>query len=356
MANAPVVDSGIASRTVAVTPLDEGLYLALAPMDGVTDWVYRDLLTSLQPGAISLCVSEFVRVTSEAVPAKVIRRHCPEVDQGGRTAAGVPVQVQLLGGQPKPMAETAARAVQMGAYGIDINFGCPAKTVNRHDGGAALLKDPARMRAIVAAVRDAVPHGRPVSAKIRTGWDSDEHIEQLAEASELGGADWLTVHGRTRRDGYGPKARWATIGRARAATRFPVVANGDLRTPQDVVACQGQSGCRAFMIGRGSMGRPVLFAALRGASPAGAEGSLSEAQHIELLHDYVGRMLRSGTPPRSALGHLKHWLRLGGQCYPPLQDLFERVKRVRELPQALALLDGLGSAAQRAPLLATAFN
>ncbi|MCA9657477.1 MAG: tRNA-dihydrouridine synthase, partial [Myxococcales bacterium] len=149
-----------AARTqVARGPADAGLFLALAPMDGVTDAVFRDLMTGLFGGrsGISLCVSEFVRVTQQPAPKKVLLRHCPELRTDGRTAAGVPVFVQILGGDPQPMAVTARRAAELGAPGIDINFGCPAKTVNNHDGGATLLKYPARLRGIVAAVRDAVP-------------------------------------------------------------------------------------------------------------------------------------------------------------------------------------------------------
>src|SRR6476659_8633792 len=113
--------------------------VALAPMDGVTDFVFRDLMTRrARRGGIAYCVSEFVRVTDRALPASVIRRSCPEVGTGGTTRAGVPVLIQLLGGQAEPLAETAVTAIRMGAWGIDLNFGRPAKTVNSHDGGATL--------------------------------------------------------------------------------------------------------------------------------------------------------------------------------------------------------------------------
>src|SRR5262252_8269667 len=152
--------------------LPEGT-LALAPMDGVTDHVYRDLVTArARPGALSFAVSEFIRVTDRPIPVSVIQRGCPEIKRGGVTRAGTPVLVQLLGGQAEPLAETARTAVFAGAYGIDLNFGCPAKLVNRHDGGASLLKTPERIEKIVACVRASVPPDRPVSAKVRLGWDS----------------------------------------------------------------------------------------------------------------------------------------------------------------------------------------
>ena len=113
-------------------------------MDGVTDHVYRELVTSrARPGAVTFAVSEFVRVTSRPLGVDVLRRACPEMLQGGATKAGTPVLVQLLGGQPEPLAATARSAVEGGAHGVDLNFGCPAKLVNRHDGGASLLKTPA---------------------------------------------------------------------------------------------------------------------------------------------------------------------------------------------------------------------
>ena len=121
--------------------------LMLAPMEGVIDHVMRELLTSL--GGIDRCVTEFVRVTDRLLPPRVFRRLCPELDTGGTTASGVPVYLQLLGGQAAVLADNAARAAELGAPGIDLNFGCPAKTVNRSDGGAILLREPQRVHAIV---------------------------------------------------------------------------------------------------------------------------------------------------------------------------------------------------------------
>lgn len=228
---------------VATRPTEPGLFLVLAPMDGVTDHVYRDLLTSLAGGnsGISLCVSEFVRVTRASVQPHVLRRACPELDAGGRTPAGVEVFVQLLGGEPGPMAESAALAARLGARGIDINFGCPAKTVNNHDGGASILRAPCRIEAIVSAVRGAVPAEIPVTAKVRLGWESAEHLPEIAKNAEAGGAAWLTVHARTRLQLYRPPVDWAALARAREAVRIPVVANGDINTVGDLQRCAAQS-------------------------------------------------------------------------------------------------------------------
>jgi tRNA-dihydrouridine synthase C len=318
---------------VAATPGSPGLFLALAPMDGVTDWAYRELITELS--GVSLCASEFVRVTDRPVPAKVLRRHCPELDRGGRTWAGVPVFVQLLGGDPMPLARSAALAVELGAPGVDLNFGCPAKTVNRHDGGASLLRAPARIEAITRAVRDVVPGELPVSVKLRTGWADSADAPVVARAAEAGGASWLTMHGRTRTDQYGPPADWRAIGRARAAVSIPMVANGDLNDVAAVRRCAEQSGAAGFMLGRGSMGRPNLFRALRGLEP---DRPLSGGRLALLLTTYCQRMLAAGIAERSALNRLKQWLCYGARAEPALATPFERIKRVADLAEALARL------------------
>jgi tRNA-dihydrouridine synthase C len=314
-----------------ITRDDAGLVLALAPMDGVTDHVYRDLLTELRGGdsGIDFCVSEFVRVTRDAVPAHVIRRHCPEVDRGGRTKNGVPVLVQILGGDPQPMADTAARAIELGAAGIDLNFGCPAKTVNHHDGGAAILRSPARVAAITSAVRRAVPPDRPVSVKVRLGWDCAQSIEAIARAAEEGGATWLTIHARTRAQGYKPPVDWAAIGRAREALAIPVVANGDLFTRDDVRACAAITGCDAFMIGRGSMARPRLFATLRGHDIP----DLDLPWLCGLLLRYADKLRADGAPPPAVLARLKQWLRLAAPAFESVRALFDTIKVMTD-PQA----------------------
>lgn len=311
-------------------------FLALAPMDGVTDHVYRDLVTSLRGGdsGISICVSEFVRVTRGAVPAHVIRRHCPEVDRGGHTAAGVPVFVQILGGDPESMAATARVAADLGAPGIDINFGCPAKTVNNHDGGASILRAPERIERIVAAVRGAVPPQVPVTAKVRLGWDSAEPVEAIARAAEAGGCDWLTIHARTKAQGYKPPVDWPAIGRARAAVRVPVVANGDLDTVDAVRACADASGCDAFMIGRGAMARPLLFRRLRGHH----EPELDLPWLCDVLVDYADRLAAAGAPAGAVLGRLKQWLRLAAPAFEALRDLFDALKVLPDPQAAISAL------------------
>lgn len=232
--------------------------LHLAPMEGVTDFVLRDLLTSR--GGIDFCTTEFLRVTDKLHPHSIFLRYCPELLTGSKTRAGTPVAVQLLGGHAEPLAQNAVRAVELGALGIDLNFGCPAKTVNRHDGGATLLKSCDRIYKIVSIVRKAVPTQIPVSAKIRLGFEDPSVCLENAKAIEEAGASHITVHCRTKMDGYKPPAHWNWIPKIKQSIKsIPIIANGDIFSVEDFIRCRQETSCNQFMIGRGIMSDPFLF-------------------------------------------------------------------------------------------------
>lgn len=231
--------------------------LFLAPMEGVTDWVLRDLTTQI--GGIDQCVTEFLRVTDKLHPEIIFFRNCPELRTDSKTRAGTPVFIQLLGGHAEPLALNAERAVKLGAAGIDLNFGCPAKTVNRHEGGAVLLKNCDRIFDIVKTVRQAVPAHIPVTAKIRLGFDNPQSCIENAKAIEEAGATWLTVHCRTKTDGYKPPAYWEWMPKIREVVKLPLIANGEIWSVKDFVRCQEVTGCDQFMMGRGIMSNPYLF-------------------------------------------------------------------------------------------------
>lgn len=297
---------------------------ALAPMEGVTDAAYRKLWTSRAPKAVSFCVTEFVRVSDRTVPDELIRRACPEVAHGGTTRGDVPVLLQLLGGAPEPLAATAQSAIRLGAYGIDLNFGCPARLVNRHDGGAALLRAPERIERIVAAVRSAVPSDRPVSVKIRLGFASHDEVVPIALAAERGGASWLTIHGRTKLEMYGPPADWSAIGSARAALSIAVIANGDLNTRQSVEHCGELSGCKHFMFGRGPMANPSLL----------LDDSSQAAVPVlrllgGLLLEYLELSEAAGNSEERQVARVKQWLTLAIRVNPALAPYFDSFKRTR---------------------------
>ena len=233
----------------------------LAPMEGVTDAPFREFIT--RTGYYDYCVSEFVRVSGNVLNTKVFKRHIPELLNGSRTKAGTSVQIQLLGGDPDRLAESALNAIDAGAMGIDLNFGCPAPTVNRHDGGATLLQYPDRLENIIRTVRDRVPSHLPVSAKMRLGFADPEAIYENAKRAEQAGANWITIHGRTKTQGYIPPAYWKPIGKVKQSVSIPVVANGEIWSIEDFKKCREETGCIHFMIGRGALARPTLAKEMR---------------------------------------------------------------------------------------------
>jgi tRNA-dihydrouridine synthase C len=298
----------------------------LAPMEGVLDHDLRDVLTRV--GGIDRCVSEFIRVTDQLLPPRVFFRLMPELRHGSRTPAGTPVRAQLLGSDPACLADNAARLAELGAEGVDLNFGCPAKTVNRHRGGAVLLDEPELVHRIVAAVRQAVPAAVPVSAKMRLGHLDEARMLDNARGIEAAGAAELVVHGRTKLQGYKPPAYWDRIAQIRAAVSLPVVANGEVWTVADAERCLQESGCDALMLGRGLVGDPGLALALRGR--AGPPWPVL----LGLLRLY-GRLITPRVAPRHRGGRLKQWLNMLRKSHPGAQLAYEAV---RELNDA-ALID-----------------
>ncbi len=302
--------------------------LLLAPMEGLLDCVLRDLLTRV--GGVDRCVSEFIRVTGTLLPERVFLRTMPELRHGSRTLAGVPVRAQLLGSDPVSMAENAARLAALGAEGVDLNFGCPAKVVNRHGGGAALLRDPAQIEAVVAAVRRAVPARVPVSAKMRLGYDDDALARECAQAMASGGAGELVVHARTKADGYRPPAYWERIPAIRAAVPIPVVANGEIWTVQDAQRCRALSGCDALMLGRGAVADPGLALAIRAADGAAAQAEglpwPALVPHLVQFWQMVGQRVT----PRHRAGRLKQWLNLLRRRYPEVQQAFDQLRTLND--------------------------
>lgn len=301
--------------------------LMLAPMEGVVDHVMRDLLTGL--GGVDRCVTEFLRVSERLLPPRVFHRICPELSQGGHTAHGVPVYLQLLGGQPDVLADNAARGSELGAPGIDLNFGCPAKTVNRSDGGAILLREPGRVHDIVAAVREAVPGATPVTAKIRLGFEDEDNFLDIVRGIEAAGATELTIHARTRRQGYRPPAWWDRIARAREVVSLPVIANGEIWSPADGRRCAQETGCDALMLGRGALCRPDLPRLVRAELDGGHIEPLPWSAIAPLLLHFFEMNLASYDAGHAG-NPLKQWLVYLKGYYLEANLLFEQVKRLRD--------------------------
>jgi tRNA-dihydrouridine synthase C len=295
--------------------------LLLAPMEGLLDFTLRDVLTRV--GGLQRCVSEFIRVTGTLLPERVFLRVVPELAHGGRTPAGVPVRAQLLGSDVHCLAENAQRLAGMGPAGIDLNFGCPAKIVNRHGGGAALLREPETLARIVGAVRRALPAQMPLSAKMRLGYDDPGRAVECAQAIEAGGAGELVVHARTKADGYRPPAYWDRIGAIKRAVRLPVIANGEIWNVRDAERCRAESGCDTLMLGRGMVADPGLALAIAGGAAVNWPALQPQLQHF-------WQLVVAHIEPRHRAGRLKQWLNYLRRRHPEADALYGELRTVND--------------------------
>jgi tRNA-dihydrouridine synthase C len=311
--------------------------LILAPMDGLADDVLRDVLTRV--GGYDQAVTEFVRVSGSLLPNRAFMRISPELRNGGRTSAGTPVAVQLLGSDPLCMAGNAARLAQLAPPAIDLNFGCPAPCVNRHRGGAALLGEPELLHAIVSAVRAAVPSGLPVTAKMRLGIADTALAVDCAIALAEGGAESLVVHARTKEQGYRPPAHWEWVALIREAVRVPVVANGEVWSVEDWKRCRAVSGCDDIMLGRGAVSDPYLALRILGVAtphPTEAEWQALLPLLVDFWHGVLAKV-----EPRHAPGRLKLWLGYLRRTWPEAEALHASIRPMRVPAEITELLASL---------------
>lgn len=299
------------------------MQLALAPMEGLVDDILRDVLTRV--GGVDWCVTEFIRVNDVQLPASVIRRFAPELAEGAMTRAGTPMRVQFLGSDPQALADNAAFACTLGAPVIDLNFGCPAKTVNRSRGGAVLLKEPELLHRIVSAVRASVPLAIPVTAKMRIGYENTDNALDCARALADGGAAQIVVHARTKTDGYNPPAHWEWVARIQGVVPVPVYANGEIWSVADWRRCQAVSGAADFMLGRGLVALPDLALQIRAAQQGLHLEPLPWAAVFPMVQDFW-RQQRAKLPERFAPGRLKQWLVWLARNYPEAAALFAQVR------------------------------
>lgn len=272
-----------------VGPTDLTPPVALAPMAGITDRPYRDLVRSFGAG---LVVSEMV-ASQEMVQARPGTREKAELSADVENTA-----VQLAGREAYWMAEAARLVADSGARIIDINMGCPAKKVTNGYSGSALLKTPDHALSLIEAVVAAVDV--PVTLKTRLGWDdSCLNAADVARRAQEAGVQMVTIHGRTRCQFYKGRADWAAIANVRAAISVPLLANGDICDAGDAKAALAASGADGVMIGRGAQGRPWLLAQvaheLWGTNapdiPEGEALSDMISKHYEAMLDFYGRDL-----------------------------------------------------------------
>jgi tRNA-dihydrouridine synthase C len=294
----------------------------LAPMEGVTEPLFRGMVLGLHsPAALGGACTEFVRVSSAPLPRRVLRAHLGA--QGP-----IPVALQLMGSDLQHLAVTAARAVEVGAPVLDLNFGCPAKGALRGCAGSALMDDPERLRELVTATCEAAAGRVPVTAKLRAGGDDDSRLEELVDAACAGGAALVTMHARTRAEAYSVDADWERLRRAADAARahgVPVCGNGGVERHADLEALRRETGCAFAMVGRGALADPWIF--------SGHEASGAEAAGFLLA--YGQGLEAQGASARGAAARVKqllgHW-RAGGLV--PDEEARRRWLRERD-PRAL---------------------
>jgi tRNA-dihydrouridine synthase B len=327
--------------------------LFAAPMAGVTDRPFRQLCRKLGAG---YAVSEMVTSRRDLWNSlKTSRRADHEGEPG-------PIAVQIAGTDAAMMAEAAAYNIERGAQIIDINMGCPAKKVCNKWAGSALMQDEALAIAIAQAVVEAcVPHGVPVTLKMRTGWcHSHRNAVKLARAFEDAGVQMLTVHGRTREQGYGGQAEYDTIAAVKAAVRVPVVANGDIATPGHARDVLAYTKADAIMIGRAAQGRPWIFRELAHflatgtylAPPLVAEVRRLLLEHLQDHYALYGEF----TGVRSARKHIGWYVKSlpGGAAFRASMNSIEDC--AEQLQAVAAFFDELGSITDRMPATAAALS
>ena len=280
----------------------------LAPMEGVTDPVYRRLVLGLhKPEDLGGAFTEFLRISQRPAKQEEVERHI------GPDSGPIPVGLQLMGSDRDRMAESARAAVRAGVILVDINFGCPAKGALKGCAGSSMLQDPAGLQAMVHAISSAVQDessGKvPVTAKIRAGYNDANSVGELAKAAEQGGARLLTVHCRTRAEGYSPEIDWTRLKTAAEAVSIPVCANGGIESHADLERARQETGCTYAMIGRAALGNPWIFSGEQ----------VSTQRCAQFLVDYWEAIV--ATPKgsaRAASGKVKQLLRVwsAGQLVP----------------------------------------
>ncbi|MFI0434607.1 MAG: tRNA dihydrouridine synthase [Parachlamydiaceae bacterium] len=229
--------------------LDGSPRLFLAPMEGVGDRAFRKAMASI--GGFDEACTEFMRVPANAHVESLAKRYFPDETDP------IPQAAQLMGSDPDLMAQMAQEVVKRGAPRIDLNCGCPSNTVTGRGAGSSLLKEPDHLYRVAKAMVDAVRV--PVTAKLRSGFEDTSLFRENLLAAQESGIKFLTLHPRTKVDGYGPPARWDLIAEAKKILNIPLVGNGDILTVEDAINMLDQTGCDALMIGRGSVINPFVF-------------------------------------------------------------------------------------------------
>lgn len=307
-------------------------------MQGLIDAPMRDLLTRI--GGFDVCITEFVRITHTIHGRSIWLKYMPELTNNNQTQAGTAVAVQILGSDSENMALNAQKVVELGATHIDLNFGCPAPTVNQHQGGAVLLQYPDKIEQIVAKVRKSLPDKIMLSAKMRLGYENKDLALDCAQAIEQGGAQQLTVHARTKSEGYRPPAHWEWIGRINQVVRIPVIANGDVFTLADYQKIRAVSNCTDVMLGRGAIQCPDLARQIAAYNHGQIISVLSWQEILPWIDDFFNSCCdKAAKGSAYPVSRLKQWLGMLKLNYPEAGKLFTQLRTLTAVNQIIQVLN-----------------
>ncbi|NES23929.1 MAG: tRNA dihydrouridine synthase DusB [Symploca sp. SIO3E6] len=299
-----------------------------SPLSGVTDLVFRRLVRRYAPE--SMMYTEMVHASGVCHAKELLK--IMEVDPNEK-----PISIQLFDCRPNFLAEAAQKAVAEGADTVDINMGCPVNKITKKGGGSSLLQQPEVAEAIVRSVVQAVPV--PVTVKTRIGWDDHEiNILEFAQRLEAAGAQMLTLHGRTRAQGYNGAARWEWIRRVKEVLSIPVIANGDIFSVEAAVKCLEETGADGVMCSRGTLGYPFLVGEIdhflktgqKRQPPTPVDKLLCAREHLQALWEYKG-----DRGIRQARKHLA-WYSKG---FPGAVELRNQLTQVKTVEQGVELIN-----------------
>lgn len=271
-------------------------FLLLAPMEGVGDRCFRRAMATI--GGFNEAVTEFIRVPSNAHVESLARVY------DHQETTPIPLAAQLMGSHSDLMAAMAVEIEKRGAPRIDLNCGCPSNTVTGRGAGSSLLKEPNHLHEVAKALVKAV--SIPVTIKMRSGYEDTTLFKENLLAAQESGASYITLHPRTKVDGYGPPARWDLIAEAKSILKIPVVGNGDILNTQDALKMLAETNCDALMIGRGSVINPFLFHQIRG--HFSKNPPKFSWQHLEVYFKTYLSEIRVESPTRNKISKMKQLL------------------------------------------------
>lgn len=302
-------------------------------MEGVINPLMRKILCSIND--YDLCIIEFIRIVDSLMPKNVFYRICPELNADAYTSNKTPLRIQLLGQEPHWMAENAVRGLELGSHGIDVNFGCPAKTVNKSKGGAVLLKNPERIYQILSTIKKSIDNESILSAKIRLGFDDTSLFDEVISAVNSSGASELAIHARTKSDGYKPPAYWDYINKAVKQSHIKIIANGEIWNRESALKCIEASNTKTLMLGRGALSLPNIANTIKyNTQPM----NWAELQKLLLLYS---KLELNGDKSYYFSSRLKQWLRYLKLQYPQAEQLFQKIKRLKNKDDILSIMKSI---------------